>query len=387
MLSGYGRSAYLSLFGLDGDPFFTFPSLTVEDVDKLYVHRRGDEKLDSTVLEVLSMRSTGFVAVCGGYGEGKTTCLTRLFRIFEQSDAKALMAKTKIGLGKETVLEICRLIVRSAEKKSLRIFRLSIRKHGVEEAEVFSSPAKAGFLLAEELKRLKPCALLIDDLQNVFFMSSRWKYFLLEMIRQVASNLDNGVLLVFSTTPHAYDAVGDEFPALTSRVHLTVKLEPLSDEEALVLVRKRLTHRRVRRVSKPLHPFNEEVVRFLNEYVGGNPRELLRVLSECLRIAIDLRKRRVDEEVVNIFVERNKPLMEILSSIPRYLRLDYITILNYFKGGPVRLNRVAELLGIPVEDEFFRLEELVNKGVLEKEGDSYRIPTKIMREIVRRSVF
>ena len=95
------------------------------------------------------------------------------------------------------------------------------------------------------------------------------------------------------------EALGKAQPALVSRINKTFSLLALTDEEAGLLLAKKLLAKRLVEELEPLFPFEKDAVALLNRAVGGNPRRLLEIADRVLEYAVEHRAYRIDTDVVD----------------------------------------------------------------------------------------
>jgi len=79
----------------------------------------------------------------------------------------------------------------------------------------------------------------------------------------------------------------------------------LTNEEAGLLLAKKLLAKRVVENLEPLYPFDRASVAFLNGRAAGNPRNLLKLADLALERAVGLRAYRVDESLAEAALLEN----------------------------------------------------------------------------------
>ncbi|MDK2384856.1 MAG: hypothetical protein QI199_08670, partial [Candidatus Korarchaeota archaeon] len=208
----------------------------------------------------------------------------------------------------------------------------------------------------------------------------RWSFFFFEMIREIVSVMPEGILVVMAMSDEAYEELDKRFPALTSRVHERIALPPLTDDEAISLVSKRLSKFRAREPESPLDPLTEDVVLAANRIAEGNPARLLELLSKSLDVAVILGRSRVDMYVFDKVLDAEKEILEYVKKAPPKMRRELDLILRNFNGGPVGLEKVAIEAEVPISLAYARLEALVVTGLLEKDrAGRYYVPKEALR--------
>ncbi|MEM1521053.1 MAG: hypothetical protein QXK42_05895, partial [Candidatus Korarchaeum sp.] len=197
---------------------------------------------------------------------------------------------------------------------------------------------------------------------------------------EIVSVMPEGILIVAAMSDEAYEEIDKRFPALTSRVHERIAIPPLTDEEAINLVSRRLSAFRSRVPELPLEPLSEEVVVAANRLVEGIPGKLLDILSKSLEVAAILGRSRVDTYVFDKVIESEVEVIDYVKKAPQRMRKELEIILRNFNGGPVVLEKVAIEAEIPVSIAYSRLEALVVSGLLEKDkAGRYYVPRDAMK--------
>jgi len=254
-------------------------------------------------------------------------------------------------------------------KKALKKIVLGMSELSEEELErLRRSPAQVGEALVDYLEPIRPVALLLDDAHNMLLTGDRWSFFFFESIRELVSVMPEGIMVVMAMSPDAFTALKKRHPALVSRLHDTIKLEPLSDEQAIQIVERRLAIVRSRESESPLDPFTEEAISTANQYARGVPKRLMEILSLSLEAAVALRRTRVTEVIVEDVMAPERPILEFLERVPQRLRKEVEVLLRDFGGGPVPLEKLALAAEVPPDEEYRRLESLVGAGILLKDA-------------------
>ncbi len=377
-------SHYYRLLGLHRNPFLRSSIIELEDPSAIFSKQWVDDILDSLAAEAMSGVASAFVALTGPPGSGRSLRLHLLNYSYTKADLEAIYQEVSVVEGPDVVDD---LLISSYERsrsvaKALKKVLLGMPE-GLTDEELIqlkSSPADAGKMIVRALDSIAPSALLIDDVHNMMYADERWSFFFFEMIREVVSLMPEGILVVMAMSDESYEELDKKFPALTSRVHERISLPPLTDEEAVSLVSKRLSRFRSREPESPLDPLTEEVVISANRVAEGNPSKLLDLLSKSLDVAVILGRNKVDMYVFDKVLDADKEVMDYVKRAPQKMRRELELILKSFNGGPVDLEKIAIEAEIPISLAYSRLEALVVTGLLEKDKSGrYFVPKEYLR--------
>ncbi len=384
-MSAASPSRYYKLLGLHRNPFVRSSIIELEDPSAIFSKQWIDDILDSLAAESMSGVASAFVALTGPPGSGRSLRLHLLKYSYTRADLEAIYQEVSVVEGPDIIDS---LLISSYERsrsvaKALKKVLLGMPESLTDEEliQLKSSPADAGKMIVKALDSIAPSALLLDDVHNMMYADERWSFFFFEMIREIVSLMPEGILVVMAMSDESYEELDKKFPALTSRVHERISLPPLTDEEAISLVSKRLSRFRAREPESPLDPLTEEVIISANRVAEGNPSKLLDLLSKSLDVAVILGRSRVDMYVFDKVLDADKEIMEYIKKAPQKMRRELEIILKSFNGGPVGLEKVAMEAEIPISLAYSRLEALVVTGLLEKDRSGrYFVPKEYLRE-------
>jgi hypothetical protein len=118
------------------------------------------------------------------------------------------------------------------------------------------------------------------------------------VIQEVTDVIKPGVLLMFSCFPSYLAWLTVNHPALSSRINRSLALAGFSDEEASLLIAKKLLVKRLVEDLDPIYPFDKEAIHLLNQAARANPRALLELADLAVEYGASHRSYRVDGEVV-----------------------------------------------------------------------------------------
>jgi len=189
-----------------------------------------------------------------------------------------------------------------------------------------------------------------------------------------------GCVFAFASIPEAYEEYSSQFPAFFMRLHYEFKLRPMSYQEIIELVKKRLAKVRIRDTADPLYPFTEDAIKLIHELGKGNPRQILRLLNYVLSEAVKHKFDPINEYVVTTILEEPKSLEEYIARIPSDFKDLVKVIVEKFEGGPVSYIQIAKELKIPGMEAYEKLEHLVSLGFLV--GDprgNYKVPDYVRK--------
>ncbi len=302
---GYDR------YGLRGNPFRDLSSETLEDVEIYHVKQDFDDDIRVIKEDVFEGVNKAVIAVLGGNGVGKTHQLllvyseakrNNFFSVFKTMDEKASSAVKSIinEILKQADLGAFDKAF-SAPKwyKDLTKISKNLRKY---------TPEIVGKAIASALNENKPSVLLINDLNR--FKNPKSLNRFIRVIRVISDNLDPGVLVMLGSEKEYFERLMQTHPSMDQRINKEIIITGLSDEEAALILAKRLLEMRLVDDMDPLFPFSEEAVRILNDYSNGNPRTLLKLASSVMDYAAQNKAMSIDDELTDEALKssRNKRL-------------------------------------------------------------------------------
>jgi len=222
------------LFGLWKNPF------TPHRLDA-HLERSVDIKLAAIVDELKSgERAKVAISLSGSEGYGKTETL------------QILEAKTnRVGI-----------YALFLDAGNISTLRAGIVKRPFLKLK---KDANIGKAIASTMSKHRPSVLLLDNLHEP------------ELLNSIFDKLDSGMIVFSCSESHTPDIP-------------VVELQPLTDEEAFLIVGKRLVLVRYSQKMDPLYPFTRSFIRELNKEVGGNPGLLIERLDSILKDAIKKNK-------------------------------------------------------------------------------------------------
>ncbi len=292
-------------YGLTSNPFRDLASESLDDVSIYHVNQEVDETLRTIKDEVFDRENRAVVAIVGPHGAGKTERL--LVTAAEAKERNAFAVYYDVPGKTARVLRgvAAQFLAVSASKGKGKLFssqppwiksmtRLS--KIGDEKYD----PKEAGRIIGQALNSTLPSFLMFNDLNNI--IESREVDAFAKVIQEVTDLIKPGILVMFSCYPSYLAWLSVNHPALSSRINRTLTLAGFSDEEAALLLAKKLLVKRLVEDLDPIYPFDREAIHLLNEAAGSNPRRLLEFADLAVEYGAAHRSYRVDAEVVNAVV-------------------------------------------------------------------------------------
>jgi hypothetical protein len=123
-----------------------------------------------------------------------------------------------------------------------------------------------------------------------------------KVLEEVADTIKPGVLLMFTCYTSYLAWLTVNHAAFAQRINRKFLLRRFSDDEAALLLAKKLLAKRVVEDLDPTYPFDAEAVSALNSAANGNPRRLLELADLAIEYALSHRAYRVDADMVRVIV-------------------------------------------------------------------------------------
>lgn len=287
-------------FGLTTNPFQGLTSDNLKDITLYHVEQPVDISLRTIKEEVLDERRKSFVTLVGSFGSGKTE---RLRVALDEADrVGALGAYVQLRKGASwSVAEIARALKDSAD---LSTFAKNVnppawyRGLKVLEKDLTSGydAEAAGKAIAAALNDNAPAFLCLNDLHNLEGSDEEKDFF--QTLHTVANELRPGTMVMMTAYPEYERRVQKIAPQFASRVDRVFPVKPFDDDEAALLLAKRMPAHRLVEDLDPLFPFTPGSIVAMNNVAGRNPRTLLKLADAVLEEAVRRRAYLVDEEIV-----------------------------------------------------------------------------------------
>ena len=257
---------YLTFYGIKEKPFSATP-----DPKFLFLTEAHREALAQLVYGV--QENTGFVALSGEVGTGKTTLLHALLQRLDQSVAVAYIFNTTLPF--EGILEYM-------------LEDLGVPRTGSSHAERLF--ALNNFLIERRRNGLRT-VLIIDEAQNLDARA-------LEQIRLLSNfetPTDKLLQILLVGQPELQVKLNlAELRQLRQRIAIWCRIPPLSQEETREYIRTRLRTAGAR----DLGIFTDGAVRRIAEYADGIPRVVNIMCDHCLLLGYVDQRRHIDVDTV-----------------------------------------------------------------------------------------
>jgi hypothetical protein len=305
-------------YGLTGNPFRDLASESLEDVAIFHVNQEVDQSLRAMREEVFDKENRAMIAVIGELGAGKTERLR--LTAAEAKEREAFAVYFDVGERAPAVLRGLAQEFHKAAQASGRIKTFgtpaSLRSIGMLEKlkDEKYDPDEAGRILARALNDTAPSFLLLNDLHNL--IESREVNAFVKVLQEMSDGIKPGVLVMFSCYTSYLPWLSINHPAFASRINRTFLLTRLKDDEAALLLAKKLLVKRVVEDLDPTYPFDSDAVTALNAAANGNPRRLLELADIVIEYALAHRAYRVDLDTVQTVLSMRKA-PESLTSSPK----------------------------------------------------------------------
>lgn len=302
-------------FALVSNPFHDLASESLEEVEVYHVLQEADEAFERMKQEVLEKSRKAFVMVVGPLGSGKTQ---RLRVTVGQAAAVEAYAQY-LNLGEappNPVAAIAEGLEEAVTKRKLaRGFsppKWSKDLHALAKGKALN-PETAGRTLAEALNALAPGYLLLNDLDA---MQGETEANMLQTMLALVSHLQDGTMVAVACQQPHFVQLNQRAGPLMSRVNRVLDLRGLTDEEAELLLAKRMAGKRLIEDLDPTYPFSRAGVAELNKAAGGSPRRLLQLADVVLDSAVKDRAFQIGPEVVQAGLAKAGPMLEASPQTP-----------------------------------------------------------------------
>jgi type II secretory pathway predicted ATPase ExeA len=288
-------------YGLTSSPFRDLASESLDDVEVFHVHLSVDDRMQAIEDEVLAKENRALVAVVGAMGTGKTEHLryaqalarrAKAFTIYFEVPAKATWVLKGVAEEFQRTAKAARLTGTFSTPSWLRAVS-ALQKMKDQKYDA----ARAGKAIAGALNATAPSLLLLNDLQNLAASGEAQRF--TKTLQEISDGLQPGAMVMFGSYPSYLSWMHKEFPALFSRINRTILLPSLSNEEASLLIAKKLLGKRLVEDLDPLYPFDKDSVAVMNAAVAGNPRRLLDLADRAMQHGIDHRANRLDADLID----------------------------------------------------------------------------------------
>jgi type II secretory pathway predicted ATPase ExeA len=287
-------------YGLTGNPFRDLAVESLEDVTIFHVNQEVDSTMRTIRDEILDKENRAVVAVIGELGSGKTERLR--ISAAEAQERNGFVVYFEITEKTPSALRGLAHAFKEAAQRSgmIKAFggaswiraMASLEKTKDEKYDT----KEAGRTIAKALNESAPAFLLLNDLHNL--IESREVDAFAKVLQEITDQIKPGVLLMFTCYSSYLAWINVNHPALASRINRTFLLQHFSDDEAALLIAKKLLAKRIVENLDPTYPFDMEAVSALNAAAAGNPRRILELADLAIEYAMAHRAYHVDADMV-----------------------------------------------------------------------------------------
>jgi hypothetical protein len=287
-------------YGLTGNPFRELASENLDDVTIYHVNQAADASLRTIVDEVLDKENRAVVAITGPQGAGKTERLLvaaaeakehHAFAVYFDVTTQSGWALRGLTAAFEKAARGEGLVKMLGAPAWLRSLTALAKAKG----ETYD-PKVAGLRLGEALNATAPSFLLLNDLHNLADSNELDAF--ARTLEEVSGVIKPGVLVMFVCYASYLAWLTANQPALASRINRSIPLAGLSDDEARLVLAKKLLSKRIVEELEPTYPFDRDAVLELNRAGRSNPRRLFELADLVLERAVATRAYQIDGEFV-----------------------------------------------------------------------------------------
>jgi hypothetical protein len=113
-------------------------------------------------------------------------------------------------------------------------------------------------------------------------------------------------MIMIVSDKNFFENLMDSYPSLNQRINRKIIVPHLTNDEASLLLAKRILEKRMVEDVEPIYPFTQEGVDLLNSEINGNPRQLIRIADLVIEFAAKRRAIMIDEGIVSEFITLGK---------------------------------------------------------------------------------
>jgi len=295
-------------YGLTGNPFRDLASESLDNVAIYHVNQEVDETLRTIKDEVLDKENRAVVAIIGELGVGKTERL--LVALAEARERKAFSVYFDVTTKTPWVVnglagEFRKAAVAAGRVKmfSSPAWLKSIARLAKTKDERYDAK-EVGRAFGMALNETAPSFLLLNDLHNL--IESKEIDAFARVLQEITDITKPGVLVMFTCYASYLAWLTVNHPALASRINRTFLLKNLTDDEAALILAKKLLVKRLVEDLDPIYPFDRDALHELNQAARGNPRRLLELADLAVEYGVAHRAYRVDVDVVRTVLSQRQ---------------------------------------------------------------------------------
>jgi len=293
-------------YGLTGNPFRELASENLDDVTIYHVNQEADIALRTIREEVFDKENRAVVAITGTQGAGKTERLLvaqaearerHAFSVYFDVTTKTPWVVRGLAEAFQTTARAAGQVKMLGSPAWLRpIVALTRAKEGQYD------PKEVGTRIGAALNATSPSVLLLNDVHNLVEMQEVDAF--VKVLEEITDVIKPGVLVLFTCYGSYLAWLTVNHPAFASRINRAFALAGFSDDEARLVLAKKLLAKRIVEDLEPTYPFDREAVRELNRASRGNPRRLLELADVALEQGVATRAYQIDGELVRSTLAR-----------------------------------------------------------------------------------
>lgn len=294
------RSQY-DRYGLTGNPFRDLSSEGLDEVELFHVMQSVDRELMALVEEVSEKENKAVAALLGGLGAGKSERLM-LIRSKAQGDGLFFCLSNVCAETRWVIKSVAEGILSEGTKGSAfssSPWRKELSRVA-KTAQKGYDPDAAGRAIASALNANAPAFLALNDLHWLDVGQDTDNF--MHALHTVFDEIDRGVMVILTSSESYFETLMMGRDSLKARINAWLRVPPLSDDEAGLMIAKRLLVKRVVEDMQPLYPFSKEAVSIMNATASGNPRELLRVADTVIDHASKKKAIQIDGEFARVVI-------------------------------------------------------------------------------------
>ena len=304
-------------YGLSGNPFRDLATENLEDVTIFHVNQDVDQSLQAIREEIYDKENRAVVAIIGELGAGKTERLRvtaaeakerKTFNVYFDVTEKTPVVLRGLAQEFQKAAKEFGLIKTFGGPSWVRPMA-ALEKVKDEKYDV----AVAGRTIAQALSESAPSFLLLNDLHNLIESNEIDAF--VKVLQEVANGIKPGVLVMFSCYTSYLPWLSVNHPAFAQRINRTFLLIRMNDNEAALLLAKKLLVKRVVEDLDPTYPFDSEAVSALNAAANGNPRRILEFADLTMEYAAAHRAYRVDVDIVQTVLAQRRTSDALLPKV------------------------------------------------------------------------
>lgn len=139
--------------------------------------------------------------------------------------------------------------------------------------------------------------LFIDELESIERLSAKNKQYLLNSLRHLIDQNENGLCMMFACAPEVWQDVMSEYHAFSERIGQEVALKPLEEKNLYELINEYLNTAREKQ-KEDIFPFTEDCLSEILKSSQGNIRQVLSICSKVIDFAIEKEKKEIGDTFI-----------------------------------------------------------------------------------------